>query len=130
MDKAKFLDSFIHGYLVCALWSSTDEEGKPLDDEHDLSDISPESLTEANETCSDFVSANWQDLCQYSALYNPAPGYDAGECAGHDFWLTRNGHGVGFWDRGLGELGDRLSKAAKVYGEAYLYVGDDGKIYS
>jgi hypothetical protein len=27
--------------------------------------------------------------------------------AGHDFWLTRNGHGVGFWDR------------KEVYGETY-----------
>lgn len=26
------------------------------------------------------------------------PGYDA-ERFGHDFWLTRNGHGTGFWDR-------------------------------
>jgi hypothetical protein len=50
--------------------------------------------------------------------------------AGHDFWLTRNGHGAGFWDRGLGDLGERLSKAAKVYGEVYLYPGDDGKVYS
>lgn len=44
---------------------------------------------------------------------------------GHDFALTRNGHGAGFWDRGLGELGDRLSKAADVYGSAYVDVTTD-----
>src|SRR5215213_9921810 len=50
--------------------------------------------------------------------------------AGHDFWLTRNRHGAGFWDRGLGDLSNRLSDASKVYGEVDLYVGDDGQIYA
>ena len=49
--------------------------------------------------------------------------------AGHDFWLTRNRHGAGFWDRGLGERGQRLTDAAHVYGESYLSIGDDGKVY-
>lgn len=49
--------------------------------------------------------------------------------AGHDFWLTRNGHGAGFWDRGMGKLGDRLADAARAYGSVDLYVGDDKKIY-
>jgi hypothetical protein len=49
--------------------------------------------------------------------------------AGHDFWLTRNGHGAGFWDRGLGDIGDRLSVAARAFGEVNLYVGDDKKLY-
>lgn len=47
---------------------------------------------------------------------------------GHDFWLTRNGHGAGFWDRGLGALGDELTKRCKPYGEASLYVGDNGEV--
>jgi hypothetical protein len=37
---------------------------------------------------------------------------------GHDFYLTREGHGAGFWDRGLGELGDYLTKIAKWSGAA------------
>ena len=55
-------------------------------------------------------------------------GIDAAQ-AGHDFWLTRNGHGAGFWDRGLGERGDRLTNAAHVYGACDLYLGDDGFVY-
>ena len=35
---------------------------------------------------------------------------------GHDFILTRNGHGAGFWDRGLGEIGVTLTKWAKSLG--------------
>jgi hypothetical protein len=50
------------------------------------------------------------------------------DAIGHDFWLTRNGHGAGFWDRGLGELGDFLTKMSKPFGEATLYVSDDGEV--
>ena len=58
-------------------------------------------------------------------------GYDS-DRAGIDFWLTRNGHGAGFWDRGLGEVGDQLTKKCDwqgKFGERNLYIGDDGKIY-
>lgn len=36
----------------------------------------------------------------------------------HDFFLTRNGHGAGFWD-GDYEKGDELSEIAKGFGEDY-----------
>lgn len=44
------------------------------------------------------------------------------EQCGHDFILTRNGHGAGFWDRGYGAAGDRLTSAAKAYGEVHATV--------
>lgn len=47
---------------------------------------------------------------------------------GHDFWLTRNHHGSGFLDRGLGQVGDILTAAAKSFGEVNLYVDDDFKV--
>lgn len=50
------------------------------------------------------------------------------EQIGHDFILTRNRHGAGFWDRGLGERGDRLTDAAHAYGEIDAYLADDGTI--
>lgn len=36
--------------------------------------------------------------------------------AGADFWFTRNGHGVGFWD-GDWENGDALTALAKSFGD-------------
>lgn len=36
--------------------------------------------------------------------------------------LTRNGHGAGFWDRGLGALGTELTNACKPYGGVDLYI--------
>ena len=46
----------------------------------------------------------------------------------HDFWLTRNGHGTGFWDGDYPETGDRLTELAKKFGECNLYVTDDNEI--
>jgi hypothetical protein len=43
--------------------------------------------------------------------------------------LTRNGHGAGFWDRGIGDRGDRLTAAAHAWGEFELVIGDDRKIH-
>jgi len=51
------------------------------------------------------------------------------EQIGHDFWLTRNGHGAGFWDRGLGDMGEKLTEIAKSFGGCNAVLGDDGSIY-
>lgn len=112
------VDAFLNAYIECALWSSTGDDAAPLDDNYGPDDISPECLANMRETCTDFIDANIEDLA----------GIDP-EQAGHDFWLTRTGHGAGFWDRGLGDKGERLSRAAKVYRSVDLYAGDDGLIY-
>lgn len=103
-------------YLETALWSSTDEDGAPLDDQFDVSDFAPEAIRQAEKDCLDFLSTN------------DVGDLDEGD-VGHNFWLTRNHHGAGFWDRGLGALGDRLTKAAHAYGECDIYLGDDGKLH-
>jgi hypothetical protein len=97
----------------------------------DANDVSAETTERMREECADFMRGNLADLREYAERrsYDPNQG-TVWEYAGHDFWLTRNGHGAGFWDRGLGELGDRLTAACKPYGEIYLYIGDDGKVYS
>jgi hypothetical protein len=44
--------------------------------------------------------------------------------------LTRNGHGAGFWDGDWPQtVGQRLTKAAKIYGSVDLVIGKDGLIY-
>lgn len=122
------LDDFTRQYLETALWSSNDEStpagGDPLDQNYDITDISQETLDQTIKDCEAFQHHEATDL----SLAYQHPGYDEGS-AGHDFWLTRNGHGAGFWDRGLGAVGDRLSEAAHVYGEVNLYVGDDDMIH-
>lgn len=112
------IDDFTLAYLECALWSSVGDDGEPLDADYDFSDIAQESLAEMVSDCADFQESN-------AALIADL---DTRQC-GHDFWLTRNGHGAGFWDRGLGKVGDDLTANCKAYGSADLYIGDDGKVY-
>lgn len=112
------LPVFINAYIECALWSSTDANEQPFDQsDAELATVAREKMA---SDCKNFAEAN-ADLLAASGLSD--------EQAGHDFWLTRNGHGAGFWDRGLGEIGRKLSDAAKVYGSCDLYTGDDGRIY-
>lgn len=114
-------DQFVEGYVTCALWSSNDEDGDSFNETgFDSGDIASASIASMHEDCRDFLDDNIVDLL--------ASGMTASS-AGNDFWLTRNGHGTGFWDRGLGAVGERLTAAAKVYGGQDMYVGDDGKLY-
>ena len=117
------LDAFTEAYVECALWSSTDG-GEPLDAHHGPKDLSPECLATMVADCKKFQKENrpaiatWVGVCP------------ADEQAGHDFWLTRNSHGAGFWDGDWGEeYGNRLTEAAKAFGECSLYLGDGGLIY-
>jgi len=117
------LNDFTVAYLVCALWSSMDNDDNPLDLEHDLGDLSKEAVQSAKDDCDSFLSANAEII-----LTETPDEYD-NEQAGHDFWLTRNGHGSGFWDRGIGEAGKKLTDSAHSFGECNLYLGDDNVVY-
>jgi len=124
MERRK-IDTFTKSYITSALWSSTDNlepsGGDPLDKKYEIGDIENRTFEKMVKDCEDFQS-------KYGELYDKG-GWDD-EQAGHDFWLTRNGHGTGFWDRGYGqpdeiqEIGKQLTKAAKSYGSFDLYLGD------
>lgn len=118
------LQEFTDAYIEALLWSECDENGSPLDDVHDASDLAHSALADIKADCQQMLS----EQCLIDAI-NTAPGYGASQ-SGHDFALTRNGHGAGYWDRGLGELGEQLTQAAKSYGSQHLYVGEDGLIYT
>lgn len=127
-------DDFTTAYIVAALWSSSDNSdpetgGDPLDSNYSPDDIAPDAMGQILEDCIRFQQDWAKELKRAYALYRPRDGYEGEALAGHDYWLTRNRHGVGFWDRGLGKVGDQLTKAAHMDKELDLYVGDDGKIY-
>lgn len=131
MSGVMKLNEFIIGYTTCALWSSSgvDDDCEYLDEKYDSNDIAPEALKEMEADCAKFIAENETALGDYAEKIGTNE-YTVSEKAGHDFWLTRNGHGAGFWDRGIGEVGDKLTEASKGFGEVGLYVGDDGKIYT
>jgi hypothetical protein len=120
--SADDLDTFLDAYVECALWSSMDESddrgGEPMDANYTADDIGPATLKEMRNDCQAFMTANRADIG------------DRFEQAGHDYWMTRNGHGAGFWDGDWSdEAGKRLTEAAHADGSYDLYVGDDGVIY-
>ena len=85
--------SFYEAYVIAALWSSTDDDDDPLDSNYDARDLAPETVRKMKEDCEKFQKENKEDL-----EIAKKQGHDEAHC-GHDFWLTRNGHGAGFWDR-------------------------------
>lgn len=116
------MDEFTRQYIETALWSTNDEStpagGVPMDANYDADDIHPDTLARMKADCAAFQAAHADDIaCDPSQ-------------AGHDFWLTRNGHGAGFWDGDWPEeVGGRLTTASKEAGTYNLLVGDDGMIH-
>lgn len=112
------LDNFTRGYLEAALWASTDDVSNPLDARYSLDDFNAETKSTARDLCERFMSENESALdlyCERVARVDDDPPM---AYAGHDLWLTRCGHGAGFWDRGIGDIGEMLSDAASKLGEA------------
>ena len=130
-DDIERLDEFTRAYAECALWASTEGENgeTPLDKNHSINDITPYTISKMARDCKLFqLTAAWLihgDKYKPNEWSNDARG-------GHDFWLTRNGHGTGFWDREWvdGSDGKELMAVCKVFGECNLIVNDDGQIES
>ena len=129
MADTKAPDEFVAAYIECALWSSTDDDGNSLDARFGNDDISTDVMSKAWADCDAFYSANRDDIEADDAPFSERYGSSAAR-AGHDFWLTRCGHGAGFWDGDWPEpAASRLTRACKAFPNIDLYVGDDGMIY-
>ena len=117
------MDKFTRAYIEAALWSSNDDNDTPLDSNYSVSDIAPETLAKMQADCEQFQALYLPYFTEEFCERHP------GECsieeyAGHDFWLTRNGHGAGFWDGDWIEpAATILTDAAHGYGEFSLYIG-------
>ena len=124
------LDDFTAAYIEAALWSSTDvvdEDGNEVDivlnERFSYEDFDSQCLKRMIEDCRRFQNENFDDL----GVEGVGTRHSIEEKAGHDFWLTRNGHGAGFWDGDWPEPeATRLTEAAEAFGTFDLYVGDDG----
>jgi len=123
-DPTKQLDSFTLGYCEIML-ADEDVKGKAI------VDIAEESMDKIIADCAKFQSENAELLAKAQLIGDYADyGIEtAKEAMGNDFYYTRHHHGVGYFDRNLDEVGDKLDEAAKLYGETWAYIGDDGKVY-
>lgn len=121
----------VNEYLETVLWIENDESdergGEPLDRNYSVNDFSPEARARAQRDL-DMFQFEMQSVLD--AIGDDADALDLDSWP-YDFWLTRNGHGVGFWDRPerYGPLADVLTALAKRAGELHAYVGDDGQVH-
>jgi hypothetical protein len=127
-------DEFLGAYEEAALWSSSDNSdesgGEPFDENYGPEDLAEETSAAMLADCMAFLDAahtfiNAETCLRDSDQWSPM------QLAGHDFWLTRCGHGIGFWetDRWAKEAGRAMDELSKKAGNVDLYLGDDGLIY-
>jgi len=110
------MNPIVEAYLACALWLATDEDGRPLDEKYSTSAFTQAAQKEARNAVVKFFADVKESIGELDKVFEK---WDL-EQIGHDLWLTRNGHGAGFWDRGLPH-GEALSECAKRLGEANVY---------
>lgn len=122
-DRFAKLDYFTQGYITALFFTNSGETDDPLECAT-VEALAPETWDQIILDCVSFQQKN--DGLLESAYAQHA--YDS-ERAGIDLWLTRCGHGVGFWDRRLGDLGDKLTESASALGNLDPYIGDDGRVY-
>jgi len=120
----KTMDAFTQAYIETLLWSESDDNWEGFDKNYDIEDIHPDSLEVIEKECKAFqkgmeVIHDWIDLTDTNFA--------------HDFCLTRNEHGAGFWDGDYDHLGkgtvDALCKLAKSFHPCHLILGDDGHVH-
>lgn len=142
----------LRGYIETALWSTNDEStpsgGVPLDENYSAENIAPETLATMRKDCEAFIKKCGPFLIEQFVEHAKPKDFDTSGYFGYLFWLSRNGHGTGFFDRDdlnvdlygftnsagsavlcLAEILDDLCGWQTEFSEVNLYVGDDGKIY-
>ena len=119
-SEAAGSDDFLRGYIECIYFTDTGDLEQPESD----APFSDDARAMCVADCLEFQR---REALPLAHAYAHFPEYDAAQ-AGRDFWYTRNGHGVGFWSRGLGAVGNTLATAARAWASLSAYAGDDGSI--
>jgi hypothetical protein len=123
-------ETVLHHYLTAQLWTgsidfmtATEEHGgEPLISDNILDSVAsvadlPEEIRSQAVTDVDSFIDQVSEYLKYWEL----PENLTAEQLGHDFSLTRNHHGAGFWDRGWQDLGDWLTRVSQSFGSCSLY---------
>ena len=125
------LNSFELSYVETMCWSSTDDNGTNFDScEYASTEFAADTITRIKEDCFKFRTLADAAFESFNASSDDYPINPRQFHVAHDFWLTRNRHGAGFWDGDYPEpLATKLTDLAHSFGEQDLYIGDDGTFY-
>ena len=102
----QIIEKMLSGYLECATWADAPEGSNAR--------FPKSQITKARNDCAEFLAA-----C--GPLAHCAINLYGAERFGNDFWLTRCGHGTGFWDR---------EELAEKCPQNWFAVDRDGASYS
>jgi len=113
------------GYIECLFWTDEAEAQISADISSFMEQLAVQTWT--GVTADKGVTYEFEDVTLILCLCRMLG--SSWERVGHDLWLTRNGHGAGFWDRGWREFGNTLSEIARGMGSVDAYRGDDHLVY-
>lgn len=125
-NKEKFKKEIVDNYLACALWT------EEIDDKA-VFEFAPASRKQAEKDVDLFIekieeniktnAINCPDLEDFCISF-------LAEQLGHDFWLDRNHHGAGAWDRNYpNNVGAILTKIATSFKDINdVFVSGDGSV--
>lgn len=135
MFSADQIETIVNSHLTTMLWTnplpnpytgeSSDDEFGYFEDDYDSDDATPELRAKLTEEVEHLNSEMSDELRSALETYIEHFGISWPHSFGHDLALTRDGHGAGFWDRGLGEAGDVLTKWAESLGTLHVFHGHD-----
>jgi len=112
-DIENDINEALDGYLQAIIFT----------EELQIDDFDEKSVNESRNDIVDF----FDKLDEYDLL-DELSSHLSYESIGADFWYTRNGHGVGFYDRDLGDLGVEVSNIAEKYKSKDVFIQNE-KIY-
>lgn len=132
--KQEDINEILKGYISAALW--TEQENLVFDyltnfihnldkkniDSFTFDDFHSDSILDAYVDIKTFIRYAGDD-----AILEAKIEYGLFRL-GMDIWLTRNGHGAGFFDHNY-ENNDKLLYAAKKLKPKNIYIGDDEKLH-
>ena len=117
--------AFLIGYITALLWTEEEQLQVPEPGLAEELRISPQLVKDARSDCADFMrdaSAILNSILLMDGTYTL-------EQAGIDLWLSRNGHGAGYFDRGSAWEWSWLQERARQLGSKDAYLGDDGYVH-
>lgn len=112
--------AFLFAYRRALAWSESDGAHESLEE----FDFGAEALAETRAHVWNFIAQTGESLERAAS----ADEYSWAS-AGHDFALTRNGHGAGFWDRdeldSVADARDHLDAVAVEFGPVHAWIDND-----
>jgi hypothetical protein len=144
LNMTNGLESFVQDYIGTALematteareeWALNHPEVTERDDmkrfDFDTDDLDPDALSKMTADATVFWNRNGSYILAREE-YNDRGEWNIVQRAASDFYLTRNGHGSGFWDKPnlWGPYSDKFANDSKWFGSTDLTLGEDGKVY-